>query len=105
VPFAGLYVLSMSIIGPILAVNSERIGGLILRPARTRPAPNPARERMREESIALLDAVTADQGEPEVELDDVDIPLPDRAGTVTGAIATQAAEQSDVIKRKKDPEY
>jgi CPA2 family monovalent cation:H+ antiporter-2 len=37
-PFAGLYVLIMAILGPILAVNSERIGGVVLGTTRKRKA-------------------------------------------------------------------
>ena len=117
VPFAGLYVLSMSIIGPVLAVNSERIGRLILRPQRRKTAATAGRERSREESIALLEAVSAGQepaeagtdpapDAPDVDLTDIDLDeLIDQPGSVTGSIATQAAEQSDIIERKKDPEY
>ncbi len=32
--FAGLYVLVMAVLGPLLAVNSDRIGRLVVRPAR-----------------------------------------------------------------------
>ena len=121
VPFAGLYVLTMSIIGPVLAVNSERIGRLILRPQRRRPLATAGRERSREEAIALVDAVTSGQESAEStlpdEVDVTDIDLSDlgtdididefidQPGSATGSIATQAAEQSDVIERKKDPEY
>jgi CPA2 family monovalent cation:H+ antiporter-2 len=56
VPFAGLYVLTMSILGPILAVNSERIGGVILRTKRKKPVVVPERDRMRDEGIALVEA-------------------------------------------------
>ena len=60
VPFAGLYVLIMAIMGPILAVNSERIGAVILRTGKKRAASVPAsRERMRAESIALVEAALA----------------------------------------------
>ena len=33
-PFAGLYVLIMAIVGPVLAVNSEKAGARIFRPRR-----------------------------------------------------------------------
>ena len=116
VPFAGLYVLSMSIIGPVLAVNSERIGALILRPSRKRQQANAGRERMREESIALLEAAEGERA-PSLPVTDefaefLDEPVLEKpvAGTPTDSIATQAAEQSDVVDRKsverqKDPEY
>ncbi|WP_291053290.1 cation:proton antiporter [Herbiconiux sp.] len=37
-PFAGLYVLIMAIIGPVLAVNSERIGAVVLGTKRKKAA-------------------------------------------------------------------
>ena len=59
-PFAGLYVLIMAIIGPVLAVNSERIG------ARGLPHAEGEDERRRSaatasatESIALVEAAIA----------------------------------------------
>jgi CPA2 family monovalent cation:H+ antiporter-2 len=57
-PFAGLYVLTLSVIGPVLAVNSERIGAAILRPRRRGARVD--RDRMRAEAIALVDAVLGD---------------------------------------------
>jgi CPA2 family monovalent cation:H+ antiporter-2 len=128
VPFAGLYVLSMSVIGPVLAVNSERIGAVVLGTGRRARSSTAERDRMRDESIALLEAVSAgqeaaapgaDPGAP-VE-DEPGIPVGLTAATTTAAtttesgeaaaepvdpIAAQAAEQSDaVFERKKDPEY
>ncbi|HWR86170.1 MAG TPA: cation:proton antiporter, partial [Rhodoglobus sp.] len=38
-PFAGLYVLSLAVIGPILAVNSERIGARLFPPRRAAADP------------------------------------------------------------------
>jgi CPA2 family monovalent cation:H+ antiporter-2 len=79
-PFAGLYVLIMAIMGPILAVNSERIGDVVLGTTRKRaraaaaaaataglPAgaggPDAARgssgDLERDEAIALMEAATA----------------------------------------------
>ncbi|MEL4320624.1 cation:proton antiporter [Leifsonia sp. YIM 134122] len=56
-PFAGLYVLVMSIIGPLLAANSERIGARIIRkkPEKQRRERDP----MLDEEIALMEAATA----------------------------------------------
>ncbi|MET0725571.1 MAG: cation:proton antiporter [Leifsonia sp.] len=57
-PFAGLYVLTMSIIGPLLAANSEKIGARIIR----KPSgPDKRRERdpMLGEEIALVEAATS----------------------------------------------
>ncbi|KQX07884.1 MULTISPECIES: cation:proton antiporter [unclassified Leifsonia] len=56
-PFAGLYVLVMSIIGPLLAANSEKIGARIIRkkPEKQRRERDP----MLAEEIALMEAATA----------------------------------------------
>ncbi|NYD66821.1 cation:proton antiporter [Agromyces atrinae] len=62
-PFAGLYVLVMSIMGPILAANSEKIGAVILRSSRRRPPPRP-RERS-SEAIALVEAATRGDAAPQ----------------------------------------
>ncbi|MFZ2964939.1 MAG: cation:proton antiporter, partial [Rhodoglobus sp.] len=98
-PFAGLYVLMMAVVGPILAVNSERIGGLLF-PAK-RIAASPERERMREEGIALVEAATAGQSASE--------PNEEFAAAVQDEveqISEQAAQQSDEIgERRRDPEY
>ncbi len=60
VPFAGLYVLIMSIMGPILAVNSERIGSAVLGTKRKRV--RTAHEKARQtETIALVEAATSGQ--------------------------------------------
>jgi CPA2 family monovalent cation:H+ antiporter-2 len=93
-PFAGLYVLSMSIIGPVIAVNSNRIAAVVF-PAK-KPAVSPDRERMRDEGIALVEAATV--GMESGDSPDVDSHV-DR-------LEAQAREQSDVqFERKKDPEY
>ena len=42
-PFAGLYVLIMAIIGPLLAANSEKIGAMILRTGHRRRSRSAAR--------------------------------------------------------------
>jgi CPA2 family monovalent cation:H+ antiporter-2 len=98
-PFAGLYVLTMAVIGPVLAVNSERIGRLVFR-SKTAPA-SPERDRMREEGIALVEAATAGQlaSEPNEELDAA-------VQDAVEQISDQAAQQSDEIgERRRDPEY
>lgn len=59
-PFAGLYVLIMAIIGPLLAANSEKIGAMILRTGSTKKRPKPIRDPMLDEEIALVEAATAD---------------------------------------------
>jgi K+:H+ antiporter subunit KhtU len=101
-PFAGLYVLSMAVIGPILAVNSESIARAVFRLRKVR-APEP--DRMRAESIALLEAVTADPELEEVSLPEV-VASETATETPSDALAEQAAQQSDEVSaRKRDPEY
>lgn len=94
VPFAGLYVLIMSIAGPILAANSEKIGAVILRTKKkTKPRTRPI---MAEENIALVAAATEglEHGEPEA------------ASTAAERLIDQAMQQSDErSERTRDPEY
>ena len=59
-PFAGLYVLIMAIIGPLLAANSEKIGAMILRTGKTKKKSTARRDPMLDEEIALVEAATAD---------------------------------------------
>jgi CPA2 family monovalent cation:H+ antiporter-2 len=60
-PFAGLYVLIMAVLGPVLAANSERIGAMILRTGKPRRRDRKARrDPMLDEEIALVEAATAD---------------------------------------------
>lgn len=111
-PFAGLYVLVMAIVGPILAVNSERAGARIFRRPRRVPVA-PETERDRDRDFALAEAAMAggvddDTAALEIAADE----LPDRptrpAGTTTDAerLAEQAGAQSDVpAPRERDPEY
>jgi CPA2 family monovalent cation:H+ antiporter-2 len=95
-PFAGLYVLSMSIIGPLLAVNSEKLGVLVFR--KKQPAPAKPRDQMSEENIALVEAATAnlEPSEPEPE-----------TLTAVDRVVEQAMQQSDDFptQRQRDPEY
>ncbi len=108
-PFAGLYVLIMAVIGPILAVNSEKIGGLVFRAAKKQVAPERDRmrplDRMNAEEIALVEAVMAGGDVPESVLpDDVVQHYPTEAPA--DPIEQQAAQQSDAqYERKRDPEY
>ncbi|MBD8583342.1 cation:proton antiporter [Frigoribacterium sp. CFBP 8766] len=67
-PFAGLYVLIMAVLGPVLASNSERIGGVVLRTRRraereAREARRLERDTRQSEEIALMEAALAG-GEP-----------------------------------------
>ncbi len=104
-PFAGLYVLTMAIVGPVLAVNSEKIGGLLSRTPRR--AAVPERDRMRAEDIALVEAAMA--GTPVAEAaipDDTIERYPITDDDEFDPLAEQAAQQSDqVTERKRDPEY
>lgn len=121
VPFAGLYVLTMSIIGPVLAVNSARIGAAVLGRRRRR---NTERDRTAAQSIALVEAATLGQvSETERLLAEFDREDHDSAlfsatseeGSVTDEEPVdpreaQAAEQSDAhapdrTARVRDPEY
>jgi CPA2 family monovalent cation:H+ antiporter-2 len=113
-PFAGLYVLIMAVMGPILAVNSERIGAFVLR---TKKSPAKVREAMDNEAIALMEGVT---GSPEgsraegpialasppvaTPLDDDRDDRGDRAAS--DRLIEQAMQQSDDDSpRARDSEY
>ncbi len=95
-PFAGLYVLIMAVIGPILAGRSETFGNRYLRSTRAKAALAKPTPIMAEENIALVEAATAglDAGEP------------DHAVTAADRLIEQAMLQSDEQnERKRDPEY
>jgi len=102
-PFAGLYVLSMAIIGPILAVNSEKIGARIFRSRKA--AAKTEHDRMAEENIALVEAAMAGTQLPANDDDLFDDVETERAAI--DPIAEQAMQQSDAEKpgRQRDPEY
>ncbi|MDM4761431.1 cation:proton antiporter [Galbitalea sp. SE-J8] len=114
-PFAGLYVLMMAIIGPVLAVNSERAGQRLFRP---RAVPVPAavaaeegeRRRIEDENIALVEAALAGESVPAEEGDENDEePPPPPSGI--DPLVEQAMAQSDSGEgaaespRQRDPEY
>jgi CPA2 family monovalent cation:H+ antiporter-2 len=132
-PFAGLYVLVMSIIGPLLTVNSERITSALFRGRRT-SSKVATRDANAEEAIALLERATAGLESPSgKEADDEDdAPLlaresstssgagsgthagfaeddediPDPYDLLSDKTIQQAMEQSDQQKhRERDPEY
>ncbi len=100
VPFAGLYVLIMAVLGPILAANSEKIGAMILRSGSSkRRDRRRKRDPMLDEEIALVEAATADL--------DSDTRRDDRsAGDTREAvdrIVEQAMQQQDTtVDRKRD---
>jgi CPA2 family monovalent cation:H+ antiporter-2 len=104
-PFAGLYVLSMAIIGPILAVNSEKIGARIFPPKKKSLSKQAEHERMADENIALVEAALDGRELPATD-DDLFDPDDDDA-FAADPVAEQAAQQSDAEKpgRQRDPEY
>jgi len=106
-PFAGLYVLIMSIVGPVLAANSERVGAILFRKKRV-VAP-PRRDAMNDEAIALVEAATAGQeSDPngDTDVDEVDVEKSDDLADATDRLIEQAMSQSDEqTERKRDPEY
>jgi CPA2 family monovalent cation:H+ antiporter-2 len=72
-PFAGLYVLIMAIVGPVLAVNSERVGGWIFtrRFGTRRIAVVSDAEAGRDRDFALAEAAMAGAGDDELAALDV----------------------------------
>jgi CPA2 family monovalent cation:H+ antiporter-2 len=129
-PFAGLYVLVMSIIGPVLTVNSERITSLLFRGGRKKALAGgaaPPIDSAAEEAIALMEgAIDGQQSSDgdDVEDDDDDSQLlgaeervstssdpadlddEDASDLLLDKTIQQAMEQSDQQShRKRDPEY
>lgn len=118
VPFAGLYVLVMAVIGPVLAVYSERIGAAVFPTART--APTAERDRTAAESIALVEAATRGQ-EPADPDDDPDLTALDDLGDEfdadldaelgrrlddAGVTSPRSADETPgASARPRDPEY
>ncbi|MDN4616161.1 cation:proton antiporter [Leifsonia sp. F6_8S_P_1B] len=108
-PFAGLYVLIMAVIGPVLAANSEKIGGMILRTgAPTRRRKKPKRDPMLDEEIALVEAATADlapeSGRDDRKADDTTAAV-DRIveqAMLEQSASGPAAKQEDSGDRKRD---
>ncbi len=123
-PFAGLYVLVMSVVGPVLTVNSERISGLLYRGRRQRST-GVVTDTAAQEAIALMEGAIIGQESSsgdDIETEDDaallgterDRPaLPSRAAAdneaddpVLDKTIQQAMEQSDQqSQRKRDPEY
>jgi CPA2 family monovalent cation:H+ antiporter-2 len=97
-PFAGLYVLIMAVLGPVLAVNSERIGAAVLGTKRKqrKAAAAAEAERLR----AMEAGETAEiAGEPDTGAPDVAEPTPAEVeAAVDDAIRTEP-------QRMRDPEY
>ena len=123
-PFAGLYVLVMSIVGPVLTVNSERITNLLFSGRRQKASAVEAgdgADSAAQEAIALMEGATGGQqslAEGDVEAED-DEPLlgsetppttpaetNDETDLDLDATIQQAMEQSDQqSSRQRDPEY
>ncbi|PPF19716.1 MULTISPECIES: cation:proton antiporter [unclassified Rathayibacter] len=114
-PFAGLYVLIMAIVGPILASRSESIGAFLSR-RRHRPAPAAA-TGMDEEDFALVEAAMAAPAVSAEEVpapprrpaepDELDDEFPD---PMRQALIDQAMQQSDGAddarpRRPREPDY
>jgi len=121
-PFAGLYVLVMAVIGPLLAVNSERIGALF---RRRKPQVRHELDIERDRELALAEAIMAGEAPDDVVAppapptpDAESVVLEDTAPDVESALerearlAEQARSQSDRLTeddvrrvREVDPEY
>jgi CPA2 family monovalent cation:H+ antiporter-2 len=95
-PFAGLYVLAMAIIGPIIAVNSERIGTRVFPPRRSlRPIPDEERDH----DFALAEAaMSGPSGDDTAALEIAAGETPVEVAEVSGGV-------EDDVPRKPDPEY
>ncbi|GAB2979322.1 cation:proton antiporter [Frigoribacterium salinisoli] len=105
-PFAGLYVLVMAVLGPLLAANSERIGDVVLRRRKRaeraeREARRLEREARHAEEIALVEAALAAGDAGDVEVDGVG---DDEAELRRDADLERSAERERAA-RQRDPEY
>jgi CPA2 family monovalent cation:H+ antiporter-2 len=106
-PFAGLYVLTMAIIGPILAVNSEKIGAVIFSTKKKATAERAEQHaRMTDENFALVEAAMAGS-EPKPGDDVLDGVAGDDLSGENAKLIEQAMQQADDEKRERqrDPEY
>lgn len=113
-PFAGLYVLSMAIIGPVLTLGSERIGRLAFG---RRPRAVPRKDAGRDLELALAEAAMSGQAQRPVdeESDDPSVPVERsaphaHADAAESRLVEQAMLQSDAehrqgAPRERDPEY
>lgn len=94
-PFAGLYVLIMAVMGPILAGRSEQIGAFVLRrPRRKRAVAVPA-DAMRDEEIALVESTDTD---PE-------LPTTATEQAAIDRLVEQAMNDQEPPARKREPDY
>ena len=101
-PFAGLYVLVMAIMGPLLAANSVRIGTAVLptryRSATKRAAAKAERDAERAGALALFEA--AERGDAVSPADDDGLAVaPSRAGTAARGTTPGTGPESDGARR------
>lgn len=111
-PFAGLYVLVMAIVGPILAVNSERAGSRIFRRRREVVAEPYAGADVvdadqRDRELALAEAAMAGGVDDELAALEVAADEPPDTYPLDEPLSEQADTQGDLPgpSRERDPEY
>lgn len=90
-PFAGLYVLVMAVVGPVIAVNSERIGARLFRRRKRLP---PVIDPLRDHEFAIAEAAMAG-----VDGDDT------AAHEVAAGEKPAVAVESPAVEKERDPEY
>jgi CPA2 family monovalent cation:H+ antiporter-2 len=94
-PFAGLYVLSMAVIGPVLAVNSERISGFGGAARRTRRV-----DAQRDRDFALAErAMSGGADGDEIAFDIAAEVAPPSSPSTSDPVTPEAPQ------RERDPEY
>ncbi|AZH83128.1 cation:proton antiporter [Plantibacter sp. PA-3-X8] len=94
-PFAGLYVLIMAVMGPIVAGRSEQIGAVILRPRRRKARRVEQVDTTAEEAIALVEGAGDAQDTTPADTDQAAI---DR-------LVEQAMNDQEPPARKREPDY
>lgn len=95
-PFAGLYVLIMAIVGPILASRSESIGQFLSR-RRHRPR-TPQRSAMDEEDFALVEAAMGEAQSAGAE------PIAVETGSVATTTGSAAVPTGPIPRRPAEPD-
>ncbi|PJJ73149.1 CPA2 family monovalent cation:H+ antiporter-2 [Diaminobutyricimonas aerilata] len=111
-PFAGLYVLIMAVVGPILATNSERIGSFVLG---TRRKQERARRlelaAQRDRELAELSAEIDTDTDTDTDTDDGEqaVPVPSDERAELDRLVDEAMQRTDqpaeTPERRRDPEY